>query len=264
MAADGGGFEWRVTGADTYATVCGTCHQPNGQGVPATFPPLTRHPSAVLARQGGRDYLIRLVLYGISGQIAVDGKSYQGAMPPWGGTLTNEQVAAALDYVLDSWDNTGALPADFRPILPEEIAAARGTAMTQAEVYALREATMPATPSTVAEAGGPPAFTEEQADRGHQAYRRGCQDCHGANLNDGEFGGAPLTGQYFSRHWAIGSVAALYGYMSSKMPPDRPGKLNPQTYADLTAFLLTKNGYQPGQTELPPDPAVQQHMSLKR
>ena len=46
--------------------------------------------------------------------------------------------------------------------------------------------------------------------------------------------------------------------------PDRPGKLNPQTYADLTAFLLAKNGYQPVEAELPPDPAAQQHMDLKR
>ena len=48
------------------------------------------------------------------------------------------------------------------------------------------------------------------------------------------------------------------------MPPDRPGKLNPQTYADLTAFLLVKNGFQPTQTELPPDPAALAHMDLKR
>ena len=36
------------------------------------------------------------------------------------------------------------------------------------------------------------------------------------------------------------------------------------TYADLTAFLLAKNGYQPVEAELPPDPAAQQHMDLKR
>ena len=50
--------------------------------------------------------------------------------------------------------------------------------------------------------------------------------------------------------------------MRAKMPPDRPGKLNPQTYADLTAFLLANNGFQPGPTELPPDPPAQAHMDL--
>ena len=52
--------------------------------------------------------------------------------------------------------------------------------------------------------------------------------------------------------------------MRAKMPPDRPGRLNPQTYADLTAFLLARNGYQPTQTELPPDPEAQARMVLKR
>ena len=52
--------------------------------------------------------------------------------------------------------------------------------------------------------------------------------------------------------------------MRTKMPPDRPGRLNPQTYADLTAFLLARNGYQAAQTELPPDPAAQERMNLKR
>jgi mono/diheme cytochrome c family protein len=263
MAADSD-ISDRTEGAQTYATVCAACHQPTGEGVADSFPPLTAHPAAILSRPGGRDYLIRLVLYGVAGQITVEGKLFDNAMPPWNEVLTDAQVAAALDYVLHSWANEKALPADFRPIQPAEVAAARATQLTSAEVYALRGQIMPAAPPALVEAATPPAFTEEQANRGHQAYRRACQDCHGANLNDGEFGGAPLTGLYFSRHWGVGNVAALYGFLSTKMPPDRPGKLNPQTYADLTAFILTKNGYQPGQTELPPEPGAQQRMSLKR
>ena len=56
----------------------------------------------------------------------------------------------------------------------------------------------------------------------------------------------------------------LYGYVSLAMPPDRPGQLSPQTYADLVAFLLSNNGYPAGEKELPIDPNVQQSMSLKR
>jgi hypothetical protein len=48
------------------------------------------------------------------------------------------------------------------------------------------------------------------------------------------------------------------------MPPDRPGQLSPQTYADLVAFLLSNNGYPPGDKELPTDQNAQQDMSLKR
>lgn len=112
--------------------------------------------------------------------------------------------------------------------------------------------------------GVPPAFTQEQAERGQAAYRRYCQNCHGSRLDNGEFGGAPLNGQYFTRHWGGGSVAGLYDYIRARMPADRPGRLSPQTYADLTAFLLSRNGYPPAGAELTPDAEEQQRMSLRR
>jgi mono/diheme cytochrome c family protein len=247
-----------VLGSDTYNTTCAACHQPTGLGLPGAVPPLAGHAPAILSQPGGRDYLVRLVLYGLEGEVTVDGNTFNAAMPPWADALSDEQLAAVLNHVMHTWDNDKALPPGFTPFVPAEIAAARTTKMTAAEVHALR-GQPPAATATV-----PVTFTAEQTARGQATYRRACQDCHGFNLNDGEFGGAPLNGQYFARHWSGGSVAALYGYMAAKMPPDRPGKLNPETYADLTAFLLAKNGYAPGATELPPDPDAQQHMSLKR
>jgi mono/diheme cytochrome c family protein len=260
--AQDGSFPWQVTGAATYNTVCAACHQPTGLGVPGSFPPLSGHAAAILESSGGRAYLARLVLYGLEGEITVDGKTFNGTMPPLGDTLSDEQLAAALDHVLNNWANASALPPGFTPFVPSEIAAARNVKLTAAEVYALRSQTLQEQSAAKAEVAV--SFTAEQADRGRAAYRRACQDCHGFNLNDGEFGGAPLNGQYFARHWGDGSVAALYGFMAAKMPPDRPGKLNPQTYADLVAFLLSKNGYSPGSTELPPDQDAQQRMTLKR
>src|SRR5258708_35898062 len=41
----------------------------------------------------------------------------------------------------------------------------------------------------------PPAFTQEQVERGKSIYQRNCQDCHGSTLDNGEFGGAPLKGR---------------------------------------------------------------------
>ncbi len=109
-----------------------------------------------------------------------------------------------------------------------------------------------------------PSFTAEQADRGQATYRSACQDCHGTTLDNGEFGGPPLKGGYFNGRWGSGTVAALYGFMSLTMPPDRPGQLTPRTYADLTAFILNSNGYAPGDKELPVDADVQQRMTLKK
>jgi hypothetical protein len=52
--------------------------------------------------------------------------------------------------------------------------------------------------------------------------------------------------------------------MKAKMPPDRPGSLTDQSYAELAAFLLDANDYSKGDKELPSDTPSQQKLSLKR
>ncbi len=110
----------------------------------------------------------------------------------------------------------------------------------------------------------PPAFTEEQVARGKSIYQKNCQDCHGSTLDNGEFGGAPLKGSYFRQHWGAGDVSGLFGYMNTLMPPDRPGQLSPQSYVDLTAFLLSNNGYAAGAEELTADEDAQRKMTMKK
>ena len=61
----------------------------------------------------------------------------------------------------------------------------------------------------------PPSFTTAQADRGRRAYIKECSDCHGAQLNDGEFGGAPLKGTYFQDHWG-GMTVDVVGVASRR------------------------------------------------
>ena len=116
----------------------------------------------------------------------------------------------------------------------------------------------------LAQAAEGPSFTAEQVERGRTAYNQNCQECHGSTLDNGEFGGPPLKGSYFARHWTGGNVAALVAFMQVKMPPDRPGQLNAETYADITAFILGENGYPPGSKELPADATAQQAMSLAK
>jgi mono/diheme cytochrome c family protein len=110
----------------------------------------------------------------------------------------------------------------------------------------------------------PPAFTEAQAERGRAVYLKNCQDCHGSTLDNGEFGGAPLKGSYFRQHWGSGDVSALFGYVNTLMPPDRPGQLSEQSYVDITAFLLSSNGYAAGSEELTADQDAQHKMTMKR
>jgi mono/diheme cytochrome c family protein len=87
---------------DAYA-ICSTCHQANGEGLPNTFPPLA-----------GSEYVngpgaphIAIVLKGLTGPITVKGKSYNSVMTPWE-SLSDDQIAAAINYERASWGNTGA------------------------------------------------------------------------------------------------------------------------------------------------------------
>jgi len=132
-----------------------------------------------------------------------------------------------------------------------------------------REAGAQAGDDSAGKSGAPsgqrlPAFTEEQVARGKVLYQKNCQDCHGTTLDNGEFGGPPIKGAYFRQHWGSSDVAGLFGYVNALMPPDRPGQLSPQSYAELTAFLLNSNGYAAGNEELTPDPEAQRRMTMKR
>jgi mono/diheme cytochrome c family protein len=109
----------------------------------------------------------------------------------------------------------------------------------------------------------PPTFTAEQAERGHAVYSRNCTDCHGTTLDNGEFGGPVLKGGFFRQKWAAGGVGALYSFTKGLMPPDRPGALTDQNYADLIAYILSNNGYTAGDKELPADPSALQNMGIK-
>ncbi len=90
-------------GKGVYMQTCFVCHQPEGQGLPDQIPPLAK--SDFLASLTKEDY-VRGVLLGRSGQIVVNGKSYNGVMTPLN-YLTDEQIADVLSYVRNSWGNSG-------------------------------------------------------------------------------------------------------------------------------------------------------------
>ncbi|MDF1522258.1 MAG: c-type cytochrome [Trueperaceae bacterium] len=127
VAADG-----TVDGAAVYASNCASCHGASGAGIAGAFPPLAGHVPDLLARDGGRTYLVNALLYGLQGAIVVDGTNYNGVMPAWG-NLSDAQIAAVLNHVttLDGSDD----PA----FAAEEIAAERGQGRAAADVLALRQ-----------------------------------------------------------------------------------------------------------------------------
>lgn len=151
-------------------------------------------------------------------------------------------------------------------VLPVSIALAQVMGMPGLDATEPLGQSAPAATDPASDAGGeiPPSFTAAQVERGRADYIDACADCHGDQLNNGEFGGAPLKGSYFDARWGGLPVSALYGFMASAMPPNRPGSLSPQTYSDITAFILSRNGFQATGQELPTDLEALNMMVIKR
>ncbi len=99
------------------------------------------------------------------------------------------------------------------------------------------------------------SYTEDQAKRGKKAYADNCAGCHGTTL--GGSGEAPtVVGQGFRERWFVGSPEPIYDYISSNMPQGAGGSLPPETYADIVAYLMSKNKVPAGDAELPHDTAA--------
>lgn len=102
-------------GRRLFTANCVACHQANGMGVPGAYPPLNGS-QWVLANPA---WSKRIVLHGLEGPLQVKGESFNGAMPPFGHLLKDEQIAAVLSYVRNSWENKAGM------IAPESVAATR-------------------------------------------------------------------------------------------------------------------------------------------
>ena len=93
------------TGEALYSNVCQACHMGNGEGAVGAgrYPALARNPKLETG-----DYATYVVLHG------------QKAMPPFGRLMTDEQVAAVVNYVRTHFGND--YPA---PVTAEDVKKAR-------------------------------------------------------------------------------------------------------------------------------------------
>jgi quinoprotein glucose dehydrogenase len=85
-------------------------------------------------------------------------------------------------------------------------------------------------------------YTAAQADRGAATFKASCTACHEASR---------FTGDEFLAGWTGKPLHELFQHMSTTMPEDNPGSLQPPQYADVVAYFLRLNGYPGGKTELP-------------
>lgn len=89
-------------GKDIYTDFCITCHLETGEGVEYTFPPLAKSDYLM----NNREASIKGVKYGQRGELTVNGVTYNNTMMPLG--LENEEIVDVMNYVLNSWGNSGA------------------------------------------------------------------------------------------------------------------------------------------------------------
>jgi mono/diheme cytochrome c family protein len=117
-----------AVGAQVYAANCTGCHGANGAGVAGAFPPMAGNKS-ILASE---TYVADVLLYGLQGQINVDGQTYNGVMPAWAAQLSDAEIAGVLDHIRSSWGNSATA-------VPEAVVKAeRATPKTVSQVLAER------------------------------------------------------------------------------------------------------------------------------
>jgi len=116
-------------GKAVFGTLCAACHQSSGLGQDGLAPPLVDSEWVL----GPESRLIRIILQGVRGQIAVGGVEFRLEMPALS-TLPDDDIAAILTYVRRDWEhNAGPVSVDTVTKVRKETTA-RGDAWTVKEL----------------------------------------------------------------------------------------------------------------------------------
>ena len=107
--------EFMERGEKVYNRVCLACHQSDGSGVPMMYPPVIE--SEFIS--GNTDSLIVIILEGLSGPMIVKGEEYNSIMPPMKDVLDDQEVADLINYLRNSYGNTGEF------VKPDDVAEMR-------------------------------------------------------------------------------------------------------------------------------------------
>jgi mono/diheme cytochrome c family protein len=93
-----------LNGKTLYAQNCATCHGSDASGINGAFPPLVNSEWVT----ADISIPVRILLNGLSGEIEVNGQTYQGVMPSFKARLSTSEIAAILNYLRSQ--NEGDLP----------------------------------------------------------------------------------------------------------------------------------------------------------
>jgi mono/diheme cytochrome c family protein len=87
-------------GKTVYQSICLTCHQADGSGVPSLNPPLQKTKWTL----GPASTIIKMILKGSQGTVVIDDDPFSNTMPAQP-QLTDQQIADVLTYVRNNFGN---------------------------------------------------------------------------------------------------------------------------------------------------------------
>lgn len=93
-------------------------------------------------------------------------------------------------------------------------------------------------------------YTPAQATQGHQLFNNQCAECHRPDLTGAA--GPALVGPTFLAKWGNKPLSDLYSFEHKNMPANNPGSVPPDQLRAITAYILQKNGFPPGDKPLGP------------
>jgi mono/diheme cytochrome c family protein len=105
-------------------------------------------------------------------------------------------------------------------------------------------------------------YSEAQAGRGKTGYESHCGRCHGADLSGGT--APPLAGDAFIEHWETRSLGSLFTKIRDSMPTDATSALELDGKLDVVAYMLQRNSFPPGATDLTVDVAALDTVQILR
>ena len=102
-------------GKAVYETICALCHNNDGMGKPNQAPAFVGSEWVL----GSPNRMIRIPLVGLAGSVKVNGQEWNLAMPNMGAALSDDDLAAVLTYIRQSWGNKASI------ITPDQVKAVK-------------------------------------------------------------------------------------------------------------------------------------------
>jgi mono/diheme cytochrome c family protein len=205
-------------GRQVYDANCVACHQAGGLGTPPSIPALAGNNNLK-----DLDAVVRTIRLGRGPMLAFP-------------KLTEAEIAAVVTYIRNAWSNKfGAATAD--------------------QVTAALTGLGKSTDKKVSVWSG--VYSAAQNERGEAVHSGACAQCHGSRLNGAGQPDMPpspaIARASFLRKWSGQTVASLFVYVCTKMPPDNPGTLKEQECADAIAHMFASSNIPAGDKDLPSD-----------